>query len=60
MAANMPPGTIDWAEHLEVWELYAKRYGRDQSAERMAQRGGFSYGELLMFLGHAPKTWRAR
>ena len=24
----------------------------------MAERGGFSYGELEMFLGAAPQTWR--
>lgn len=51
------PGTIAWAEHLLAWSAYAARYGTAQSAERMAERCGFSYGELVMFLGHAPTTW---
>lgn len=55
-----PPGTIAWPEHVEAWEAYAKRYGRDQSAERMAERGGFSFLELRTFLGRDPQTWEAR
>lgn len=51
------PGTISWLEHLLVWSGYAARYGQNQSAERMAERGGFCYGELEMFLGHKPETW---
>lgn len=51
-------GTITWAEHLEVWEAYAAKYGRSQSPERIAERGGFSYYECTMLLGHAPKTWK--
>jgi len=52
------PGTITWAEHLDAYAPYAKRYGRDQSAERIAERGGFGYRELTDQLGHPPKTWR--
>lgn len=52
------PGTISWAEHEEAWADYGARYG-GQSAERIAERGGFSYGELVDHLGHEPKTWRA-
>ena len=52
-----PPGTVSWTEHCEAWEAYAKRHGRDQSAERMAERHGFSYCELVMFLGREPSTW---
>ena len=55
-----PPGTITWAEHLEVFEVYAKRYGRDQSAERIAERGGFGYDEIILFMGSPPKTWKPR
>lgn len=51
------PGTVEWAEHVEAWSDYAKRYGRDQSAERIAERGGFGYRELTDHLGHAPTTW---
>lgn len=53
------PGTIAWAEHLLAWSTYAQRYP-GQSAERMAARGGFGYGELIMFLGHPPETWQPR
>lgn len=53
-------GSVDWAEHLEAWAVYASRYGKSQSAERIAERGGFSFGELYQFLGKAPTTWRAR
>jgi hypothetical protein len=53
-------GTISWAEHLEAFAAYAGKYGSSQSAERLAERGGFGYGELIMFLGHEPTTWEAR
>lgn len=53
-----PPGTVSWAEHLEAWGAYAKRYGDSQSAERMAERHGFSYCELVTFLGREPSTWK--
>lgn len=55
-----PAGTISWDEHLRAWDGYASRFGGDQSAERLAERGGFSYGELVMFLGHEPETWEPR
>lgn len=47
-------GTVSWAEHVEAWEAYAKRYGRDQSAERLAERGGFGYAEIVKHLGREP------
>ena len=53
------PGTITWEEHLRAWNGYAARYPQ-QSAERVAERGGFSYGELVMFLGREPATWEPR
>jgi hypothetical protein len=52
-----PRGTVAWWEHQKAWEAYAVRYGRQQSAERIAERHGFCYGELVDFLGHAPETW---
>ncbi len=55
-----PAGVVAWWEHAEAWEDYAKRYGRDQSAERLAERAGFSYAELTDHLKHEPTTWRAR
>lgn len=51
-------GTVDWEEHCAAWELYAQRYGREQSVERIAERGGFSYSELVLFLGRTPTTWQ--
>jgi hypothetical protein len=52
------PGTVSWEEHLLAWSAYAA-HGHSQSAERLAQRGGFGYGEMTELLGHEPKTWRA-
>jgi hypothetical protein len=51
------PGTISWAEHMLAWSAYANRYGRDQSAQRICDRGGFGYQELTDLLGHEPTTW---
>jgi hypothetical protein len=53
-------GTVTWTEHLEAYQAYADRYGRQQSAERIAERHGFSYCELTQLLGHEPTTWKAR
>lgn len=35
---------------MEAFAAYAARYGNSQSAERLAERGGFSVGELDMFV----------
>jgi hypothetical protein len=51
-------GTISWAEHLEAYEVYAAKYGRSQSAERIAERGGFGHAEFTALLGHAPQTYQ--
>lgn len=56
--AGHDAGTIAWEEHVEAWTAYARRYGDDQSAERIAERGGFGYRELLILLGRTPTTWR--
>lgn len=53
----VPDGWIDWDEHLAVYEVYAKRFGRGQSAERIAERGGFGYREIELLTGKAPVTW---
>jgi hypothetical protein len=42
--------TIPWRVHGLAWEAYAKKYGRAQSAERLAERGGFGIGEMDEFL----------
>lgn len=57
-AIGREPGTISWAEHLQAYEVYAAKYGRDQSAERIAARAGFGYGEFKTLVGHAPRTWQ--
>lgn len=57
---KMPSGTVTWEEHLEAYAAYAKRYGHQQSAERLAERGGFGYYEISDLLGHEPKTWEPR
>lgn len=54
------PGTIAWWEHEQVWAAYAGKYGSSQSAERIAERGGFGWGECVTFLGHKPTTWSPR
>ena len=54
------PGTIAWEEHAEAWTAYRDRYNNGQTAERMAERGGFGYDELVDFLGHEPTTWERR
>jgi hypothetical protein len=51
-------GTIAWSEHEEAWREYSRRYGNAQSAEHIAERGGFGHGELLRFLGRDPLTFR--
>lgn len=52
-------GVISWKEHLEAWEVYNARY-HGQTAERLVERGGFYYEELVDLLGHEPTTWKAR
>lgn len=51
-----PYGTIGWAEHEEAWQSYARLFG-GQSAERIAERGGFGLVELVQQLGGLPRTW---
>jgi hypothetical protein len=51
-------GTIAWSEHEEVWRAYADRGHGGQSAERIAERGGFGYREIVDLIGHVPKTWQ--
>jgi len=52
-------GSISYREHLQAHSGYTARFGSGcQSTERLAAPSGFSYSELLMFLGHEPKTWQ--
>ena len=57
--AVKPAGSIAWEEHVRAHEAYRAKYGACQSAERIAERGGFGHEELLLFLGHEPETFRA-
>lgn len=52
-----PFGTISWAEHVEASAAYRDRFRNEQTAERIAERGGYGWQELQDFLGHKPKTW---
>lgn len=54
------PGSVTWAEHLEAYATYSGRFGSAQSAERLAERGGFGYREITNLLGHEPTTWTPR
>lgn len=51
-------GSVSWSEHVEAWKVYNRTWS--QSAERIAERGGFSHAELTDLLGHEPTTWEAR
>ncbi len=42
--------TIPWWLAKIAYKEYSRRYGSDQTLERIAERGGFGRKELLMFL----------
>jgi hypothetical protein len=46
---------VPWHIGAEAWAAYAKKYGKNQSAERIADRGGFGEDEMNMFR----PGWRA-
>lgn len=52
---NYKSGTIEWDCHYRAWTNYARKYGISQSAERIAERGGFGEEELDKFFG---ENWR--
>lgn len=41
---------IPWWLARVAYKEYSDRFGTDQSLERLAERGGFGRGELLMLL----------
>lgn len=45
-----PSTKIPWWLAEIAYEYYASRYGKQQSLERLAERGGFGREELLMLL----------
>lgn len=54
---GQPGGTVTWAEHVEAWESYTQSHP-GQSAQRIAERGGFGLVELVTQLGGMPRTWQ--
>jgi hypothetical protein len=60
---DKPAGTIAWWEHEEAWLGYRRKYpgsAARQDAQKIHDRAGFGYGELVEFLGHEPTTWQPR
>ena len=53
-----PPGTISWSDHLRVYEAYRMIHGSSQSAERIAERQGFGWSEIVLLLGRIPDSWQ--
>ena len=43
------PTQVPWSVAEKAWSTYQAQYGTGQSLERMAERGGFSPGEMDMF-----------
>jgi hypothetical protein len=39
-------GKVDWTAAEQAYRDYSKRYGTDQSLERLAERGGFGIVEF--------------
>jgi hypothetical protein len=54
--AKPHPLRIPWSVAELAYSVYAAEYGRGQSLERLAQRGGFGPGEMDLFL----PDWRER
>ena len=44
------PKTIPWRFAEEAYREYAARYGKQQTLERLAERGGFGVEEIIMLL----------
>lgn len=48
--ANQSLRDIDRAIAEEAYKEYAETYGADQSFERLCERGGFGWGEIIALL----------
>lgn len=44
-----PSGTVPWSVAEVAYAAYAARYGRGQSIETMAERGGFGHEEMDLY-----------
>lgn len=52
-SGHLPHGIsmrVPWRIHEKAWQQYAKLGHGSQSAERLAERGGFGLGELIYLL----------
>jgi hypothetical protein len=48
-------GTVPWESAEKAYETYARLFGKSQSLERLAERGGFGVSEFCaLFLGSNP------
>jgi len=47
---HCPVSTIPWWLAQEAYGYYSNRYGKSQTLERLAERGGFGRQELLGLL----------
>ena len=55
-----PAGTVEYKTHYAAWQNY-NRHHLGQSALRIAERGGFSYGEMQCALaGHYDRCAECR
>ncbi len=59
---RIPEGSVPWKLAECAYEVYSHIYGTDQSLERLAERGGFGWVELTVFLSarrYPKKSWKA-
>lgn len=54
------PGSVPWSVHLQAWEEYARQGHGSQSAERVAERGGFGYYEIQCLLSGECHPYRSK
>lgn len=58
---NYPRSTIPWWLAEIAYEVYSKKYGKSQSLDRLAERGGFGREEFLWLLsGGDENNWPQR
>lgn len=51
------PRSIEWAVAEKIYVVYAALYGRSQSLERLAERGGFGWVEVGLLWRDAEKKF---
>lgn len=61
---RIPGGRIPWKVAEVVYEGYKEKFGTTQSLERLAERGGFGWGEIALFWDAGRRSlaggqWRA-